>query len=87
MDTLTRINGKTNVKDFPVIYNANLTKLTNEITRLNNVITQKDARISELERTLSTLESTLTANFAEWFDVKMEEFEDSFEDKFVKKTN
>lgn len=77
-----KINGETPVKDFPGTYNGLIDELVAEINRLNRVITTKDNEIAQLKSQMTSLNNNLRAEFGNWFDQKMTEFEN----RFVKKT-
>ena len=79
----SKIDGSTQLKDFPKIYNELIDTLVNEINRLNNLVSSKDTEIQNLRTQLTTLKTNLKADFSAWFKQKMDEFEDTF----VKKTN
>lgn len=78
-----KIDGSTQIKDFPETYNALIDELINEINRLNNLVSSKDTEIQNLRSQMAVLQNDLRAYFSAWFDRKMNEFEN----EFVKKTN
>lgn len=79
----SKIDGSTQLKDFPKIYNELIDTLVNEINRLNNLVSSKDTEIQNLRTQLISLQNNLRAEFSVWFGQKMTEFENTFE----KKTN
>ena len=81
--TNRKIDGSTQIKDFPETYNALIDELINEINRLNNLVSSKDAEVQNLRSQMAVLQNNLRAEFSAWFDRKMNEFEN----EFVKKTN
>ena len=79
-----KIDGSTPIKNFPEeYYNKLIDDLVAEINRLNNLVSSKDTEVQTLKSQVITLQNNLRAEFGNWFDQKMIEFED----KFVKKTN
>lgn len=81
--TNRKIDGSTQIKDFPETYNALIDELITEINRLNDLVSSKDAEIQNLRSQMAVLQNNLRAEFSAWFDRKMNEFEN----EFVKKTN
>ena len=47
--TDSKIDGSTQLKDFPEKYNELIDKLVNEINRLNNLVSSKDAEITNFK--------------------------------------
>ena len=78
-----KINGSTQIKNFPETYNALIDELVTEINRLNNLVSSKDTEIQNLRSQMAVLQNDLRSYFSAWFDQKMNEFEN----EFVKKTN
>ena len=78
-----KIDGSTQIKDFPETYNALIDELVTEINRLNNLVSSKDTEIQNLRSQMAVLQNDLRSYFSAWFDQKMNEFEN----EFVKKTN
>ena len=78
-----KIDGSTQIKDFPGTYNALIDELITEINRLNNLVSSKDAEVQNLRSQMAVLQTDLRSYFSAWFDRKMNEFEN----EFVKKTN
>ena len=65
------------------LFHALIDDLIAEINRLNNLVSSKDTEVQNLKAQVIALQNNLRAEFGNWFDQKMIEFED----KFVKKTN
>lgn len=78
-----KIDGSTQIKNFPETYNALIDELVTEINRLNNLVSSKDTEIQNLRSQMAVLQNDLRSYFSAWFDRKMNEFEN----EFVKKTN
>jgi phage shock protein A len=78
-----KIDGSTQIKNFPKTYNDLIDELVTEINRLNDLVSSKDTEIQKLRSQMAVLQSDLRAYFSAWFDQKMNEFEN----EFVKKTN
>lgn len=77
-----KINGETPVKNFPGTYNGLIDELTSKISELERTIAAKDNEIRNLKNQMTSLNNSLRAEFGNWFDQKMTEFEN----RFVKKT-
>ena len=77
-----KINGETPVKNFPGTYNGLIDELTSKISELESIIASKDQEIRNLKNQMTNLNNSLRAEFGNWFDQKMTEFEN----RFVKKT-
>ena len=77
-----KINGETPVKNFPGTYNGLIDELTTKISELESIIASKDQEIRNLKNQMTNLNNSLRAEFGNWFDQKMTEFEN----RFVKKT-
>ena len=77
-----KINGETPVKNFPGTYNGLIDELTSKISELESTIASKDQEIRNLKNQMTNLNNSLRAEFGNWFDQKMTEFEN----RFVKKT-
>lgn len=77
-----KINGETPVKNFPKTYNELIDELSSKISELESAIAAKDSEIRNLKNRMTSLENSIRAEFGNWFDQKMTEFEN----RFVKKT-
>ena len=78
-----KIDGSTQIKNFPKTYNDLIDELVTEINRLNDLVSSKDTEIQNLRSQMAVLQNDLRSYFSAWFDRKMNEFEN----EFVKKTN
>lgn len=68
MDKLERLEGSTNIKDFPEIYNNNISKLQTEIGRLNDLLSEKNYEIKKLKEDFNSALNKLRAEYTQMID-------------------